>query len=171
VIYQVDPEFSDQARAAGVGGEVLVNLIVDSHGVPQNVHVLRGVGMGLDETAVDAVKQYRFEPAMEGDKPVAVQLSVVVNFQIFRSPTVIHSVPLHYSSEARKNKASGDILVGLTVDEKGLPQNVHILRGFGMGMDEQAVAAVQRYKFKPFTQGGKPVARPATLQINFDAAN
>jgi protein TonB len=47
------------------------------------VHTLRGVGMGLDEKAVEAVKQYRFKPAMEGGKPVPVELNVEVNFQIF----------------------------------------------------------------------------------------
>ena len=83
VIYQVDPEFSEEARKAKFMGVVLVNLIVDAQGRPQNVHVLRGVGMGLDGKAVDAVKLYRFKPAMEAGKPVAVELNVEVNFQIF----------------------------------------------------------------------------------------
>jgi protein TonB len=47
------------------------------------VHVLRGVGMGLDEKAKEAVQQYRFKPAMENGKPVPVELNVEVNFQIF----------------------------------------------------------------------------------------
>jgi protein TonB len=83
VIYQVEPEFSEEARKAKFMGVVLVNLIVDAQGRPQNVHTLRGVGMGLDEKAVEAVKQYRFKPAMEGGKPVPVELNVEVNFQIF----------------------------------------------------------------------------------------
>jgi protein TonB len=60
-----------------------VNLIVDTHGLPQNVRVIRGVGMGLDEKALEAVRQYKFKPAMEGGKPVPVQVNVEVNFQIF----------------------------------------------------------------------------------------
>jgi protein TonB len=82
-IFTVEPEFSEEARKAKFMGVVLVNLIVDSQGHPQNVHVLRGVGMGLDGKAVDAVKQYRFRPAMENGKPVPVELNVEVNFQIF----------------------------------------------------------------------------------------
>jgi len=81
--FKVDPEFSEEARRAKFMGVVLVNLIVDQNGNPQNVHVLRGVGMGLDEKAVAAVKQYRFKPAKEAGKPVAVELNVEVNFQIF----------------------------------------------------------------------------------------
>ena len=83
VIFQVEPEFSEEARKAKFMGVVTVNLIVDAKGMPQNVHVLRGVGMGLDDKAVEAVKQYRFKPAMEAGKPVPVQLNVEVNFQIF----------------------------------------------------------------------------------------
>jgi protein TonB len=82
-IYTVEPEFSEEARKAKFMGVVLVNLIVDANGRPQNVHTLRGVGMGLDEKAVEAVKQYKFKPATKNGKPVAVELNVEVNFQIF----------------------------------------------------------------------------------------
>ena len=83
LIYKVDPEFSEEARKAKFMGIVLVNLIVDQRGRPQNVHVQRGVGMGLDAKAVEAVEQYKFKPAMENNKPVPVPLHVEVNFQIF----------------------------------------------------------------------------------------
>ena len=83
VIFQVDPEFSEEARKAKFMGVVTVNLWVDEKGNPQHVRVLRGVGMGLDEKAMEAVKQYKFKPAMEGGKPVAVELNIEVNFQIF----------------------------------------------------------------------------------------
>jgi protein TonB len=83
VIYQVDPEFSEEARKAKFMGIVTVNLWVDQKGLPENVHVVRGVGMGLDEKAVAAVKQYKFKPALEGGKPVTVEMNIEVNFQIF----------------------------------------------------------------------------------------
>jgi len=83
VIYSVEPEFSEEARRAKVSGDVDVYLQVDEHGNPTHVHVARGMGMGLDEKAVEAVKQYRFKPAMENGRPVAVEMYVVVNFQIF----------------------------------------------------------------------------------------
>jgi TonB family protein len=83
VIHKVDPEFSVEARKAKFMGLVLVNLVVDTKGKPQNVHVLRGVGMGLDENAVKAVRAYKFRPATEDGKPVPVALNVEVNFRIF----------------------------------------------------------------------------------------
>lgn len=83
LIYSVEPEFSEEARKAKVAGNVLVNLWVDTNGLPSHVRVIRGVGMGLDEKAKEAVMQYRFKPAMENGKPVLVELNVEVNFQIF----------------------------------------------------------------------------------------
>ena len=83
VIYSVEPEFSEEARKAKVAGNVLVSIIVDATGHPQNVRVIRGIGMGLDEKAVEAVRQYRFKPAMMNGKPVPVEVNFDVNFQIF----------------------------------------------------------------------------------------
>ena len=62
---------------------MLVNIWVDEKGVPLHVHVIRPVGMGLDERAVAAVKQYRFKPAMENGRPVTVEMNVEVTFSIF----------------------------------------------------------------------------------------
>ena len=83
LVYQVEPEFSEEARRAKFMGVVTVDIIVNPQGLPQNIRVVRGVGMGLDQKAVEAVKQYRFKPAMEAGKPVAVEMYVEVNFQIF----------------------------------------------------------------------------------------
>jgi protein TonB len=82
-LYTPDAEFSEEARKQKVAGNVLVYLEVNAEGRPQNIRVLRGIGLGLDEKAIEAVKQYRFKPAMENGKPVTVAMHVEVNFQIF----------------------------------------------------------------------------------------
>ena len=83
IIYQPEPEFSEEARKAKFQGVVTVSIIVDEQGRPQNVHVTRGVGMGLDEKAMEAVRQYRFKPGTENGRPVRTYLNVEVNFEIF----------------------------------------------------------------------------------------
>jgi protein TonB len=83
VIYSVEPEFSDEARRAKYQGICPVALIVDEHGNPTHIHVERSLGMGLDEKAVEAVRQYRFKPAYYHGHPVAVEVVVLVNFRIF----------------------------------------------------------------------------------------
>jgi len=84
VISSVDPDFTDEARRAKYQGIVTVGLIVDAQGNPQNVHVIRAIGYGLDEKAVEAVRQYKFKPAIkQGKGPVPVQLAINVNFRIY----------------------------------------------------------------------------------------
>lgn len=83
IIFSVDPEFSDEARRAKYQGIVVISLIVDAQGNPQHVRVIRNLGMGLDEKAVEAVKQYKFKPALMQGKPVPVEINIEVNFQLF----------------------------------------------------------------------------------------
>jgi TonB family protein len=82
VIHSVEPEFTEQSRQANFQGTVQLQLIVDAQGNPQNVHVTRPLGMGLDEKAIEAVRQYRFRPAMYQGHPVAVQIVVDVEFHL-----------------------------------------------------------------------------------------
>jgi len=80
----VEAEFSDEARRAKYQGVVLVGLIVDAQGNPQNVHIVRTLGMGLDEKALEAVRKYKFKPAMKDGKiPVPVPITVEVNFRLY----------------------------------------------------------------------------------------
>lgn len=81
-IYEVDPEFSDEARRAKYQGVCVVEVIIGIDGIPRNPHVVRSLGMGLDEKAIEAVRQYRFKPAYYKGRPVEVVMDVVVNFHI-----------------------------------------------------------------------------------------
>jgi len=82
-IYEPEPEYSDEARRAKYTGIVVVSLVVDAQGLPQRVRVVRALGMGLDEKAVEAVRQYKFKPAMYQGKAVPVEVNIEVNFQIY----------------------------------------------------------------------------------------
>jgi protein TonB len=83
VIHSVDPEFTNEARQAKYGGVVSIQLIVDTNGNPQAVQVIRHLGMGLDEKAIEAVRQYRFHPAMYQGHPVSVRVVIDVNFHLY----------------------------------------------------------------------------------------
>lgn len=82
-IYTPEPEFSDEARRAKYQGLCMISVVVDAHGYPQDARVVRHLGMGLDERALAAVRQYRFKPARKDGKPVAVRITVEVNFRLF----------------------------------------------------------------------------------------
>jgi TonB family protein len=83
VLFAPDPEFSEEARQQKFSGDVQVSLLVDEQGKPQGISIERPAGLGLDEKAVEAVSRYRFHPAMRNGVPVAFNLYIDVNFQIF----------------------------------------------------------------------------------------
>jgi protein TonB len=78
-----DPEYTEQARQAKTQGTCVLWLIVDDQGRPRDIRVVRGLGFGLDTKAIEAVKQWRFEPAMKDGRPVNVQISVEVGFKLY----------------------------------------------------------------------------------------
>ena len=82
-IYAPDPEYSEEARKVKHMGTVVLWLVVGPDGKPRDIKVLRTLGLGLDEKAIEAVKNWRFEPAMKDNKPVAVQINVEVNFHLY----------------------------------------------------------------------------------------
>src|SRR5579871_4958535 len=83
VIHQVDPEFSEEARKAKYQGTCTLGLIVGTDGRPSQIRVLSSLGMGLDEKAIEAVKNWVFEPAMKDGHPVRVEIAVEVDFHLY----------------------------------------------------------------------------------------
>jgi TonB family protein len=83
VIFQPDPEYSEEARKAKFQGTCVLWLVVGPDGRPRDIRVARTLGLGLDEKALEAVKNWRFEPALKDGKPVAVQINVEVSFRLY----------------------------------------------------------------------------------------
>ena len=80
VIHQVNPAYKPDSEGFRVSGTVLVGLVVSSKGEPKDVHVVHSLEKAVDQTAVDAVRQWQFEAAKKGDQPVAVRLTVEIRF-------------------------------------------------------------------------------------------
>jgi len=78
-----DPNYSEEARKEKVSGVVQVNFWVDEQGNTTHVRVVRGIGHGLDEKAIETVKRYKFKPGMEDGRPVTVAMNVAVDFKVF----------------------------------------------------------------------------------------
>ena len=84
VLKSVEAKFSDKARRAGYQGVSLISLIVDAQSKPQNLRVVRPRGMGLDGNALEAVRRYKFKPAMKDSKtPVPAMISIEVDFRLY----------------------------------------------------------------------------------------
>jgi TonB family protein len=80
--HKVEPEYSEEARKAKFQGTVVLYIEVDTTGKATNIHVLRSLGLGLDEKAMEAVKKWTFIPGKKNGVPVTVQATVEVNFRL-----------------------------------------------------------------------------------------
>jgi len=83
VIYAPDPEFSEEARKAKFQGTVVLWVVVGADGRTHDIRIQRSLGMGLDEKAVEAIREWRFEPGRKDGIAVAVQVNVEVNFRLY----------------------------------------------------------------------------------------
>jgi len=82
-------------------------------------------------------------------------------------PEVIYNPEPSFSDEARKAKAQGVVVLLLVVGKDGLPHGIRVGQSLGMGLDEKAMEAVGRWRFKPATLNGQPVATQIAVQVEF----
>jgi periplasmic protein TonB len=82
LLSKVEPEYSEEARKAKYSGTVLLSIVVDEHGLPRDIRVIRPVGLGLDEKAIEAVSRWRFRPGVKGGRAVSVQANIEVSFRL-----------------------------------------------------------------------------------------
>lgn len=182
----VDPELpvSGKLRKRGF---CLVGVAIDGSGIPQDVHVARGLEPELDGYAMDAAKSWRFKPALrDGNVPVVIAGTIVatfayvdkepVAFAIFypetpdkieeaiahHDPGQIDIEPLNADEVVARYKPqsriSGRCLVSLVIDTYGVPQNVHIVKGLDSSLDMDTVAMVEHTRFKLVMKDGSTPA-------------
>lgn len=82
VISKQEPEYNNLARLVKIQGTVVLGLVVNTDGMPQDFRLLRSVGFGLDEEAVRVVKAWRFRPGFRDETAVAVQVTIEVNYRL-----------------------------------------------------------------------------------------
>jgi protein TonB len=82
LLYKKEPEYSEEARKAKYQGTVTLYVEVDPSGKATNIKVLHSLGLGLDEKAMEAVRQWKFKPGLKDGKPVTVAASIEVNFRL-----------------------------------------------------------------------------------------
>jgi len=83
------------------------------------------------------------------------------------APVPLYRPEPEYSEEARKAKYQGTVVLYVEVDAQGRPRNVKVTRSLGLGLDEKAIEAVEKWKFRPGYKDGKPVTVAASVEVNF----
>ena len=191
----VEPNYTEEARKAQLEGTVALYVEVPPYGIAENVRVLRSLGMGLEEKAVEAVRQWRFEPATRDGELVTAATIVLVDFhlpadvkmtmglannamtagQIYRvgadsgvtPPEVLSRAHPTYTEQARDAHREGVVVLYIEITPEGRPQNIQILRRVGLGLDESAQESLRQWTFKPVTKDGKPVTVMLAVEVNF----
>jgi periplasmic protein TonB len=82
LLHEVRPDYTDDARRRGISGDVVLEIVVRSNGTVGEVKILQGLGAGLDQKAVEAVRAWRFAPAKRFGTPVDVLVEVAVEFKL-----------------------------------------------------------------------------------------
>jgi TonB family protein len=83
------------------------------------------------------------------------------------APVILISADPHYTPEAKEAWITGKCLVTLIVDQQGMPQNIRITRSLDPGLDQNAMDAVAKYRFKPAMRNGEPVPVLVSIEVNF----
>jgi hypothetical protein len=92
VLNSIDPSSNEYAQKYGIAGIELLRTVVDANGIPRQMAIARPIGFGLDEKAVEAIKNSRFQPATLNGRPVPVVIDLVVTFRIYSNWTKPGSV-------------------------------------------------------------------------------
>jgi len=139
-------------------GDPLAKLGVGSNGPGSGGGMGSGVGTG-----VGPGKGAGFGPGEGGG----------VGGGVFRvgggvtAPSLIYKVEPEYSEEARKAKYQGVVVLYVEVEPNGRAQNMRVIQSLGLGLDEKAMEAVKKWRFRPGNKNGKPVTVVATVEVSF----
>ncbi|MEI9974117.1 MAG: TonB family protein [Ignavibacteriota bacterium] len=168
-------------------GNVALRLIVGANGEPRDVKAVPEQSSPLAAAAVKAVEAWQFVPAaLDGQATEAyaeVELECHPNGMVLQSerptepvykvgngvsvPVLLSKVEPEYSEAARQAKYQGSNQLYVQITPEGKPAVMRVTRSLGLGLDEKAMEAVLRWRFKPSTKDGKPVTVEANIEVNF----
>ncbi len=185
-IKNVRPAYPEEAKAGGVEGTVILETAVGTDGSVIDIKVLRSVA-GLDNAAIDAVRQWKYRPTLLEGQPVEVLLVVTVKFTLnpdapaapaqapsprlrvggdVKQPKLLKHVSPAYPPDAMAAKVQGSVILEIAVGTDGSVNEVKILRSVE-GLDNAAVDAVRQWQYAPPLINGEPVEVLMIVTVNF----
>ena len=181
------PKYPQSALESKTGGDVVLTLNVDEKGRVKAVSVVSG-DPDFTKPAIDAARKWKYAPDYQPGESVTVSTSVAIRFRVgddgtprisavgtqvaktndgATAPDAVFSPEPQYSQEAMAAKYQGNCVLALTVGSDGSPSEIHVSRSVGLGLDQEAIEALQTWRFKPATKDGKPVPVPMSVQVQF----
>jgi TonB family protein len=200
LLQKTEPEYSEEARLAGLEGAVLVTATITEQGVARDMRVTGSLGFGLDEKALAAIQQWRYTPGTRQGQPVPVVMTVPVDFRLPDKQSRWHLIraeftPPERASRPQFSKTSYPYGVGISlnafeeaiviraigreatatvafdVDEHGLPVNLQVLNASHPIWGPEAMAVVREWQFAPGMKYGAPVSVLCTVDLVWGPTN
>jgi len=182
LVKSVDPVYPEIARQAKIEGVVIVQARTDAQGRVKDAMVLRSVPL-LDQAAIDAVRQWVYEPLVIDEQAKEAVFTVTVRFTLDAEkpkgqgegpgttgeilvPKLVKKVDPVYPEIARMADIQGIVLLEATTDEKGIVVKVRVLKSIPL-LDQAAVEALKQWKYEPLIIEGKPKGVVFTVTIRF----
>lgn len=179
VLAKPAPEYTDEARLAKLEGSVLLSVVVGADGKPSDIEVVRPLGLGLDEKAIDNVRAWTFRPGTKNAMPVAVKVSEEVFFRPNRTLWDWHLVRAMFQvadGAARPvviktkfprtvdTEENAAVIAAFDVAPNGAPVNLRVVKSSDPRWNAEVLAAIREgWRFRAGTIDGKPVAIPAVF--------
>jgi TonB family protein len=170
-----EPTHSEEAWKAGVIGTVILRLVVGSDGVPRDLEIVRGVGFGLEENAIDAVRKWRFEPGKREGKPVAVAATIEVNFLKGSPGARVARLTIDLPKDATRpelvsghvpkleNRLSTErVKIAFDITALGIVENARVESG---DVPPSVLLGILEWRFRPASVDGRPTRAAATLEL------
>ena len=177
LIHSVEPKYPEAAIKAGVEGKVVLETTTDIAGDVKEVKVLEGHPL-LRPAAVEALKQWKFEPYIVDGEKKPVQFTVMVNFRIPQEsedkpiavsaqqvPKLIKRVDPQYPPEAKKAGVSGKVVIEATTDKEGVVIYAVVIDGHPL-LNPAALDALRQWKYEPYFIKG--VKKPLKFTVVMD---
>jgi TonB family protein len=187
LIKEVPPRYPEIARQARVEGTVILEAKTDEQGNVIDAKPLRSIPL-LDQAAIDAVKQWKYEPMRIDGKPRKILFTVTVRFALNEGakedamdkfaagavraikdvmpPKLVKEVRAVYPEIARQSRVEGVVILGVKTDETGKVVDVMILRSIPL-LDQAAIDAVRQWVYEPMIVDGKAVPVVFTATVRF----
>jgi TonB family protein len=187
LVKQVDPVYPEAARVSGIEGLVILEAKADEQGRVSAVRVLRSIP-ALDQAAVEAVKQWVYEPMLVDGQARKVVFTVTVRFALrdgpkpgipdafaagavkaegdIKPPKLVKEVMPAYPENARQAQVQGVVILGVRADEQGRVVDAKVLRSIPL-LDQAAIDAVKQWLYEPYVKDGQPCPIVFTVTVRF----
>jgi TonB family protein len=185
--YTSPPLYSDEARSLGVEGKVVLEVTVGVDGKPRDLQVTRGLGFGLDQNALVAVRDWHFVPGRRNGRSVESSIRVEVEFNLKTAelnesiandmatrigpgvtpPQVVYRSDPVSPANGQSVTPGGGVVLDAIIPEDGIPRVIRVIRSLDWQSDESAINALKQWRFSPAMKDGIPVKVRMNVAVEF----